>query len=161
MDSEGMGGWQLIMKLQTLGSFSFLFQQLTRIPRIHPFTVYTEFCRLMGELAIFDDSKKVLRAPLYDHDRLGPIFYEICHIIEMLAEKVVASRYVKVEFILREDLLVADLIPEWLAPETEVYLCIETDYDEKELRSKIETMKVGAVRRFSASAGSSASTARC
>lgn len=146
LEAEGAAAWRLVMKLQTLGSFTFLLQQLTRLPRIHPFAVYSEFCRLVGELAIFDDSKRPLRVPLYDHDRLGPCFREICMLIEALAEKVVASRYVKVDFILREDLLVADLLPEWLVPETEVYMCLEADYEEKELRSKIETMKVGAVR---------------
>ena len=57
--------------------------------------------------------------PLYDHDRLGPCFFEITHILEMLSEKIVASRYIRVEFMVRDDLLVANLLPEWLAPETE------------------------------------------
>jgi type VI secretion system protein ImpJ len=142
-DAEGTTGWQPILKLQILGSFLFLFQQLTRIPRIHPFTVYAEFCRLAGELSIFDDQRNPIRIPLYDHDNLGRCFFEVTHVLEMLSEKIVASRYVKVEFMTREDLLVATLSPEWLAPETEVYLHIESPLDESEIKTRIEVMKIG------------------
>ncbi|HRY45065.1 MAG TPA: type VI secretion system baseplate subunit TssK, partial [Thermoanaerobaculia bacterium] len=88
--SDGTSGWQAIIKLQILGSFLFLFQQLTKIPRIHPFHVYTEFARLAGELSIFDDGKVPVRIPVYDHEKLGPCFHETCRVIEALLEKIVA-----------------------------------------------------------------------
>ncbi|MBK8597354.1 MAG: type VI secretion system baseplate subunit TssK [Holophagales bacterium] len=144
--SEGTSGWQTIIKLQILGSFMFLFQQLTRIPRIHPFHVYTEFARLAGELSIFDDGKIPVKIPVYDHDKLGPCFHETCRVIEALLEKIVASRFVKVDFVLRDDLLVADLLEEWLAAQTEVFLAIEAEMEEKDLRGRIVTMKLGTVR---------------
>ena len=144
VDSEGTTGWQPILKLQILGSFLYLFQQLTRIPRVHPFTVYTEFCRLVGELSMFSGERQLPKVPLYDHDNLGPCFFEITHTLEVLAEKIVASRYLKVDFKIREDLLVAELTPEWVAPETELYLLIESDLEEKDVKSRIEVMKLGA-----------------
>ena len=144
--SDGTSGWQAIIKLQILGSFLFLFQQLTKIPRIHPFHVYTEFARLAGELSIFDDGKIPVRIPVYDHEKLGPCFHETCRVIEALLEKIVASRFVKVDFVLREDLLVADLLEEWLASQTEVFLAIEAEMEEKDLRGRIVTMKLGTVR---------------
>ncbi len=146
VSSEGTSGWQTIIKLQILGSFMFLFQQLTRIPRIHPFHVYTEFARLAGELSIFDDGKIPVKIPVYDHEKLGPCFHETCRVIEALLEKIVASRFVKVDFVLREDLLVADLLEEWLASQTEVFLAIEAEMEEKDLRGRIVTMKLGTVR---------------
>ncbi len=144
--SEGTSGWQTIIKLQILGSFLFLFQQLTKIPRIHPFHVYTEFARLAGELSIFDDGKIPVKVPVYDHEKLGPCFHETCRVIEALLEKIVASRFVKVDFVLRDDLLVADLLEEWLAAQTEVFLAIEAEMEEKDLRGRIVTMKLGTVR---------------
>ena len=146
IQSDGTSGWQTIIKLQILGSFLFLFQQLTRIPRIHPFAVYTEFARLAGELSIFDDGKIPVKIPVYDHEKLGPCFHETCRVIEALLEKIVASRFVKVDFVLREDLLVADLLEEWLAAQTEVFLAIEAEMEEKDLRGRIVTMKLGTVR---------------
>ena len=142
-DAEGTTGWQPVLKLQILGSFLFLFQQLTRIPRIHPFTVYVEFCRLAGELSIFDDQSSPLRIPLYDHDDLGRCFFEITHVLERLSERIVASRYIRVEFMTREDLLVATLSPEWLAAGTEIYLLIESPLNEGEIKGRIEVMKIG------------------
>lgn len=160
MDSEGTAGWQTIIKLQILGSYKFLMQQLTRLQRIHPFDVYKEFSRLAGELSIFDDGKKALEIPLYDHENLGPCFYETCRIIEMLLEKIIASRFVKVDFVFREvltfeketqkaekyDLFSVDLLPEWLAPEVKVYFCIETEMKKQDLEVAFRTMKLGALR---------------
>ena len=146
VESEGASGWQTLMKLKTLGSFVFVLQQLTRLPRVHPFPVYCEFSRLLGDLSIFDDARRPLKVPLYDHDRLGPCFFELCHVIELLTEKVVASRFQKIEFVLREDLLVADLMPEWFTAEAEFFLSVETEFEERVLKEKINTMKVGAVR---------------
>jgi len=144
--SDGTSAWQTIIKLQILGSFLFLFQQLTRIPRIHPFHVYTEFARLAGELSIFDDGRIPVKIPVYDHEKLGPCYHETCRVIEALLEKIVASRFVKVDFVLRDDLLVADLLEEWLATQTEVFLAIEAEMEEKDLRGRIVTMKLGTVR---------------
>jgi len=145
VDSEGTSSWQPILKLQILGSFLYLFQQLTRIPRVHPFTVYIEFCRLVGELSMFSGDRQLPKVPLYDHDDLGRCFFEITHILEILAERIVASRFIKVDFKIREELLVAEFAAEWLAPETELYLLIESDLEEKEIRSRIEVMKLGTV----------------
>src|SRR6185295_1166627 len=143
--SEGTSSWQPILKLQILGSFLYLFQQLTRIPRVHPFTVYIEFCRLVGELSMFSGDRQLPKVPLYDHDDLGRCFFEITHILEVLAERIVASRFIKVDFKIREELLVAEFAAEWLAPETELYLLIESDLEEKDIRSRIEVMKLGTV----------------
>ncbi len=145
IESEGTSGWQTLMKLKILGSFVYLLQQLTRIPRVHPFPVYCEFARLLGDLAIFDEGRRPLKVPLYDHDRLGPCFFDLCHNIELLTEKVVASRFVRVEFVLRDDLLVADLQPEWFTSEAEFFLSVETDLPERDLKERLNTMKVGAV----------------
>jgi type VI secretion system protein ImpJ len=146
IESEGTSGWQTLMKLKILGSFVYVLQQLTRIPRVHPFAVYCEFARLLGDLAIFDEGRRPLKVALYDHDRLGPCFFDLCHSIEVLAEKVVASRFIRVEFVPREDVLAADLMPEWFTPEAEFYVSVETELAEKELKEHLTTMKVGAVR---------------
>jgi predicted component of type VI protein secretion system len=41
---------------------------------------------------------------------------------------------------------VADLLEEWLATQTEVFLAIEAEMEEKDLRGRIVTMKLGTVR---------------
>ncbi|HXM75434.1 MAG TPA: type VI secretion system baseplate subunit TssK, partial [Thermoanaerobaculia bacterium] len=90
-----------------------------------------------------DDQRSPLKIPLYDHDDLGRCFFEITHVLEALSEKIVASRYIKVDFMTRDELLVAALAPEWLVSETEIYLHVESPLDEKEVKSRIEVMKLG------------------
>ncbi|HTQ12029.1 MAG TPA: type VI secretion system baseplate subunit TssK, partial [Fimbriimonadaceae bacterium] len=111
----------------------------------HPEALFHAMLSLAGSLTTFSTKVHPRDFPVYDHDNLGPCFFEITHTLEMLAEKIVASRYIKVDFKIREDLLVAELAPEWLAPETEVYLLIESELDEKDVKGRIEVMKLGTV----------------
>ncbi len=148
--SGAAADWQPIIKYKILGSFRFLLQQLTKIPRIHPFAVYAEFCRLAGELSIFDDSRNVIELPVYDHDNLGTCFRRTSEIIEMLLEKLVASRYVKVEFVLDRALVEDDSIykavlkPEWLVPETEFFVAVEGREDDILAKDRYKTIKLGS-----------------
>ncbi len=42
---------------------------------IHPFYAYSELCRIVGQLSLFDPSRRVdPQLPTYDHDDLGRIF---------------------------------------------------------------------------------------
>lgn len=142
LDSEGTGGWQPVFKLQVVGSFLQVLRQLAGSPGIHPFHLYVELARLAGELSIFDD--KELAVPLYDHDRLGECYHELAFILERLLERILSGRFVRVEFVLERDIQIARLRDEWLARETEMYLCIESDLPDREVLSRIETAKIGA-----------------
>jgi type VI secretion system protein ImpJ len=41
---------------------------------VHPFVAYTELCRIVGELSIFDETRRAPQVPQYDHDDLARIF---------------------------------------------------------------------------------------
>jgi type VI secretion system protein ImpJ len=41
---------------------------------VHPFLAYTELCRLVGQLSIFDETRRTPQVPQYDHDDLARIF---------------------------------------------------------------------------------------
>lgn len=47
---------------------------LTLAAGIHPFTVYTELCRVVGMLAIFSKERRLQQLPRYDHDDLARVF---------------------------------------------------------------------------------------
>jgi type VI secretion system protein ImpJ len=143
LDTEGTGGWQPVFKLQIVGSFLHVLKQLTASPDIHPFQLYLELTRLAGELSIFEDDGDVLNVPLYDHDRLGECFHAIAYILERLLERILSGRFIRVEFKLEGDILIARLRDEWLTREAVIYLCIESDLSDRELLSRIETAKIG------------------
>ena len=143
LDTEGTGGWQPVFKLQIVGSFLHVLRQLTASAGIHPFQLYLELTRLAGELSIFEDDGDVLNVPLYDHDRLGEVFHAIAYILERLLERILSGRFIRVEFKLEGEILVARLRDEWLTREAVTYLCIESDLSDRELLSRIETAKIG------------------
>lgn len=41
---------------------------------VHPFVAYTELCRVVGQLSIFDETRRAPQVPRYDHDDLARIF---------------------------------------------------------------------------------------
>ena len=49
---------------------------------IHPFTAYLELCRLVGQLAIFGESRRAPKIPAYDHDDLGGCFFLVKRYLE-------------------------------------------------------------------------------
>ena len=145
LDTEGTGGWQPVFKLQIVGSFLYVLRQYVSSAGIHPFHLYLELTRLAGELSIFDEEASgAPDVPLYDHDRLGECFHAIAYILERLLERILSGRFIRVEFKLEGEILVARLRDEWLTREAVTYLCIESDLSDRELLSRIETAKIGA-----------------
>lgn len=145
MDAAAGGGWQPILKLQIVGSFLHLLRQLTGVAGVHPFQLYLEFSRLAGELGIFEEGgADSVKVPLYDHDRLGECFNELVFTLERLLEKILSGRFIRVEFEVNGELLTAKLRSEWVAREGEVYLAIESDLDDRQILTRIETAKIGA-----------------
>jgi type VI secretion system protein ImpJ len=144
LDTEGTAGWQPVFKLQIVGSFLHVLAQLTASPGVHPFHLYLELARLAGELSIFEEGGEPTGVPLYDHDQLGPCFHGIAYTLERLLERILSGRFLRVEFTLERDILVARLRDEWVARDSTLYLCIESDLADRDILSRIETAKIGA-----------------
>jgi len=51
---------------------------------VHPFTAYTELCRIVGQLSIFAPERRATDIPAYDHDDLAGIFKHVRQRIERL-----------------------------------------------------------------------------
>jgi type VI secretion system protein ImpJ len=55
---------------------------------LHPFVAYTELCRIVGELSVFDETRRAPQVPRYDHDDLARIFKWV----KMQIERLLGSR---------------------------------------------------------------------
>jgi type VI secretion system protein ImpJ len=141
-EAAGATAWKPILKLQILGSSTFLLEQLVRLPRLHPFTLYAELCRLAGELSIFHDGS-AFRLPVYDHDQLGACFRRVADVLIMLLDRAVDSPFVRLEFAREQELLVAALRAEWIAG-GEMYVALETELDEARLATRLAVVKASA-----------------
>lgn len=81
---------------------------------VHPFTAYTELCRIVGKLALLWPERSMPKPPAYDHDKLGHIFQWAYQRIRDCPEQDQPweQRYFKNV----GQLLSATLKPEWLTP---------------------------------------------
>jgi type VI secretion system protein ImpJ len=66
---------------------------------VHPLTVYTELCQLVGRLAIFGAERRPPELPRYDHDDLATCFYRVKQYIDSLLDIVVEPEYKERAFI--------------------------------------------------------------
>lgn len=66
---------------------------------VHPFVAYTELCRIVGQLSVFGETRRPPEIPRYDHDNLGPIFYDIKEKIEALLKALPADEFEQRPFI--------------------------------------------------------------
>lgn len=145
LEMEGREGWQLVFKLQIVGSFLHVLRQLLQVPGTHPFQLYLELSRLAGELSIFEKSgAEALPVPLYDHDRLGPCFRELTTIINHLLDKILTGGFLAIPFLEeKEDLLVARPDLDQLHSATAVYICVESSLKIQEIENLIWSAKFG------------------
>lgn len=64
----------MIFRLMQLNEACTTLRILSFASGIHPLVAYTELCRIVAKLAIFEDERRVPEVPLYDHDDLARIF---------------------------------------------------------------------------------------
>jgi type VI secretion system protein ImpJ len=67
LTGESMERPETLIKLQATNSVLPVLRQLNGQPEMHPFDVYLQLCRLVGDLAIFGDNWEPPRLVLYDH----------------------------------------------------------------------------------------------
>src|SRR5204863_9466227 len=76
-DSRSQRDPLIFAQLHILHEAYALFGTLAFAEGIHPLPAYLELCRLVGQLAIFGEGRKVPELPRYDHDDLGGCFYRV------------------------------------------------------------------------------------
>lgn len=88
LDSRDAGDMDRILMLQQLNVGFCTLAVLAFAQGVHPFVAYTELCRIVGQLSIFDRDRRAKDIPAYDHDDLARIFQLIRARIEQLINSV-------------------------------------------------------------------------
>lgn len=92
-------------------------------PGIHPRQAYTELCRVVGSLAIFEPDRRLVEILPYDHDDLAGIFRSIMHHIEQMLNQVTSLEYEQRYFLgTGHATLTTTLDQKWLQPDWECYV---------------------------------------
>ena len=93
LQSQEPGDLDRIMMLTQINAASAVLSVLAFARGVHPFQAYTELCRIVGQLSIFDPQRRPPEIPRYDHDDLAPIFRRVKEEIERLLETVQEHEY--------------------------------------------------------------------
>ncbi len=113
-DSQAQGDPLIFNQLRVVNEAYALLGILAFAQGVHPLPVYAELCRLVGQLAIFDDTRRPPDLPKYDHDDLGGCFYRVKQYIDMLLNKLVEPEYKERPFIGAAMRMQVSLEPAWL-----------------------------------------------
>lgn len=124
-------------------------------PGIPPLLAYTELCRLVGQLAIFDRSGRWPAIPPYDHDDLGGCFYRVKVYLDTLLDILPEPEYKERPFVGMGLRMQAAIEPTWLDPAWELYLGVRSEMDPDEMMRLLTVpgqldMKIGSGDRVDA-----------
>jgi type VI secretion system protein ImpJ len=114
LSSPDPGDLDDLLMLNALNEAQAVLHCLTFARGVHPFLAYTELCRVVGSLSIFDPQRLVGEIPAYDHDDLGRIFKWIKLRIEQLLGSRKRLQYEQRFFTGTERGLQVVIDPRWL-----------------------------------------------
>jgi type VI secretion system protein ImpJ len=123
-DSRSGEDLMIISQLRVLNEAYALLGTLAHAQGIHPLPAYLELCRLVGQMAIFNSTRKAPELPRYDHDDLGGCFYRVMqHLDESQPPEVT---YQEREFEGQELRMQVSLEEEWLQPAWEMFVGVDS-----------------------------------
>lgn len=126
-----------LMMLRELNEQYAVLSVLAFAAGVHPLPAYLEFCRFVGKLSVFDDSRRAPQVPRYDHDNLGYIFGWVKQRIVQLIDKVHRPVYevrpfVGINYGPEQVGMHVELDPKWLLPGWKWYVGVSRSVSEQE-----------------------------
>jgi type VI secretion system protein ImpJ len=125
-DSQVLGDAERILRLSVLNAASALFQSVIFTQGLHPLLMYQELCRLLGQLSIFGETRRPIKVPGYDHDNIGPIYWEVITEIRRLLGELGQVPFHKRYFKLEGRRFMVHLDADWTLDTTRMYIGVET-----------------------------------
>ncbi len=125
-DSQILGDAERILRLSVLNTAFATFQSVIFTQGLHPLLMYQELCRLLGQLAIFGETRRPIKINSYDHDNIGPIYVEVITEIRRLLGELGHVAFHKRYFKLEGRRFQVHLEPDWTLETTKLYIGIET-----------------------------------
>lgn len=124
-------------------------------PGIPPLAAYSELCRLVGQLVIFDRTGRWPAIPPYDHDDLGGCFYRVKAYLDALLDILPEPEYKERAFVGMGLRLQVTVEPTWLDPAWELFIGVRSEMDPDEVLRLLTVpgqldMKVGSGDRVDA-----------
>ncbi len=123
LTSQEPGDLDDLLMLHELNQSWATLNSMTYATGVHPFLAYMELCRIVGQLSIFDPSRRIdPRIPTYDHDDLGRVFRWLQRKISELVGAAKKLDYEQRYFVGTERGMQITLDPKWFQPEWQWYI---------------------------------------
>jgi type VI secretion system protein ImpJ len=126
LESHAQGDSLIVGQLHALNEAYALLNVLAFARGVYPLTAYSELCRLVGQLAIFGDSRRPPELPRYDHDDLGGCFYAVKRHLDALLDQIVEPDYKSRPFEGAGLRMQVTLEPSWLEAQWLMYVGVKT-----------------------------------
>lgn len=149
-DSQGQGDRLLFEQLRVINEAYAPLGIQAFARGLHPLTMYTELCRLVGRLAIFGAQRRPPELPKYDHDDLGTCFWRVKQHIDALLDIVVEPEYKERSFIGAGLRMQVALEPTWLESGHQMYVGVLSSMPPEECQRLLSSgldMKIGSSDR--------------
>lgn len=128
-DSQSQGDPLLFEQLRELNQAYPVLGTLAFAQGVHPMPVYVEFCRLVGQLAIFGATRRPAVLPRYDHDDLGGCFYRVKQEIDALLNIMVEPAYKERPFVGAGLRMQVSPEPVWLESVWQMFIGVQSPLD--------------------------------
>jgi type VI secretion system protein ImpJ len=140
-------------QLRELNEAYAVLTNLAFVEGIHPLPAYQELCRIVGQLAVFSESRRTPAIPRYNHDDLGGCFHRVKNYLDDLLMIVPEPDYQERPFIGHGLRLQVELERPWLEAGADLYIGVTSPLDATQCaevlgRGKKIDMKVGSPDRI-------------
>jgi type VI secretion system protein ImpJ len=125
-DSLTQGDPLLFNQLRELNEAYALLGVLVFAQGVPTFPAYLELCRLVGQLAIFGETRRPPALPAYDHDDLGGCFYRVKQYLDDLLNVLVEPQYKERPFIGAGLRMQVSLEPTWLESVWQMFIGVQS-----------------------------------
>lgn len=149
-DTRNPGDNEILGQLAVLNEGYALLNTLAFAEGVHPLPAYTELCRLVGQLAIYQPARKAPELPRYDHDDLGGCFYRVMQHLE--GHDLTRASYEERPFIGEGLRIQVGLEASWLEEVWQMFVGVQSSLSQEEVirlftRAGQLDMKIGSSQR--------------
>ena len=128
-DSQAQGDPLLFEQLRELNQVYPVLATLAFAQGVHPLPLYTELCRLVGQLAIFGATRRPPELPRYDHDDLARCFYRVKQELDTLLNIMVEPAYKERPFVGAGMRMQVSPEPVWLESVWQMFIGVQSPLD--------------------------------
>ncbi len=130
-----------ILQLHAVNSALGGVAHLPFIPGVHPYVIYTEMCRIVGQLAVFRRERRFPDIPVYDHDDLSTCFMALRRLLNVEEQK--DESYIRRPFAAQGLQMSVRLQTEWLEPSWAFYIGVECKLKTSEVTDLLSERSLG------------------